>query len=71
MTKSAGVDLAVEYLEELAVGDLREGEEYGSPYECMHRDGNYRRNPLYMTNVTARLAEVIRTGWVEARPPRY
>ena len=48
--------LAHEYLTELRAGDFRKGPEYGSPWECMHPDGNHRQNPVYMATVTCPLA---------------
>lgn len=44
-------DLATDYIKELRFGDFRKGEEYGSPWECMHPNG-HRQNPVYMTSVT-------------------
>ncbi len=48
--------LAREYLDELRSGDFRQGSEFGSPWECIHPDGDYHQNPVYMTSVTAPLA---------------
>jgi len=48
--------LALEYIAELREGDFRKGLEFGSPWECMHPDGNHRQNPVYMTSVTCPLA---------------
>jgi len=48
--------LAKEYVEELREGDFRKGHDFGSPWECMHPEGNYRQNPVYMTSVTCPLA---------------
>ncbi len=67
----AGVDaeaaraLALEYVEELRTGDFRRGDEYGSPYECIHPDGDYRQNPVYLTSVTCPLAAFRRLGWID------
>ncbi len=55
--------LAAEYLDELREGDFRQGDDFGSPYECLHPDG-HRRNPVYMTSVTCPLASFHRLGWV-------
>lgn len=48
--------LAKEYVDELREGDYRKGPEFGSPWECMHPDGNYRQNPVYMASVTCPFA---------------
>lgn len=55
--------LAKEYVEELREGDFRKGSEYGSPWECMHPDGNYRQNAVYMTSVTCPLAAFHQLSW--------
>ena len=47
--------LANEYLAELRAGDFRKGSEFGSPWECMHQDGDHRQNPVYMASVTCPL----------------
>ncbi len=44
--------LAKEYVDELREGDYRKGPEFGSPWECMHPDGNHKQNPVYMASVT-------------------
>ncbi len=54
--------LAGEYLAELREGDFRKGPEFGSPWECMHPDGAFRQNPVYMTSVTCPLAAFKRLG---------
>lgn len=48
--------LAGDYIQELREGDFRKGGEFGSPWECMHPEGNHRQNPIYLTSVTAPLA---------------
>jgi hypothetical protein len=48
--------LAAEYVAELREGDFRKGPDFGSPWECMHPEGNHRQNPVYMTSVTCPLA---------------
>lgn len=48
--------LAREYIAELREGDFRKGPEFGSPWECMHPDGDYRQNAVYMTSVTCPFA---------------
>ncbi|HPC16572.1 MAG TPA: hypothetical protein P5318_02290 [Candidatus Hydrogenedentes bacterium] len=48
--------LANEYIAELREGDYRKGSEFGSPWECMHPDGNHRQNPVYMAGVTCTYA---------------
>ncbi len=60
----AARELALQYVEELRAGDFRQGAEYGSPYECLHLDGDYRRNPVYLTSVTCPLAAFQRLGWI-------
>ena len=47
--------LAHEYLAELRSGDYRKGAEFGSPWECMHPDGEHRQNPVYLATVTCPL----------------
>ncbi len=54
--------LLKEYFQELREGDYRQGPDFGSPWECMHSDGNYRQNPIYMTSVTEPLAVLQRVG---------
>ena len=43
--------LAAEYIAELRDGDFRKGPDFGSPWECLHPDGDFRQNPIYMTSV--------------------
>lgn len=50
--EDAARSLALEYVEELRAGDFRQGEGYGAPYECIHPDGDYSQNPVYLTSVT-------------------
>lgn len=57
--------LALDYIAELKAGDFRQGEAYGSPYECIHPDGDYRQNPVYMTSVTCPLGAFQRLGWIK------
>jgi hypothetical protein len=52
--------LASEYIAELREGDFRRGPDFGSPWECMHPDGNHRQNPVYLTSVTCPLAGFLR-----------
>ena len=64
--------LAREYIAELREGDFRKGPEYGSPWECMHPDGNHRQNPVYMTSVTCPLAAFRRLDKeLEPKPPLF
>jgi hypothetical protein len=49
-------ELINQYIQELRVGDFRKGTEFGSPWECMHYDGNHRQNPVYLASVTCPLA---------------
>lgn len=48
--------IARAYIEELREGDFRKGPESGSPWECMHPDGDHRQNAVYMTSVACPLA---------------
>ena len=54
--REMAAQLAKDYIDELRDGDFRKGPEFGSPWECMHPDGNHRQNPVYMTSVTCPLA---------------
>jgi len=56
LDRAAAAQLAREYIAELREGDFRKGPDFGSPWECMHPDGNHRQNPVYMTSVTCPLA---------------
>jgi hypothetical protein len=49
-----------EFVDDLRAGDFRQGPEFGAPWECMHPDGDWRQNPVYMTSVTAPLAAIQR-----------
>ena len=60
--------LAREYLAELREGDFRNGPESGSPWECMHPDGNHRQNPVYLTSVSCPLAAFVRLEREGAAP---
>ncbi|MGB2958767.1 MAG: hypothetical protein WBG01_18145 [Bacteroidota bacterium] len=62
--ESAARHLAMEYLQDLRNGDFRQGNRFGSPYECIHPDGDYRNNPVYMTSVTCPLGAFRRLGWI-------
>lgn len=48
-------ELVKEYIEELREGDFRKGSEFGSPWECMHPERDYKQNPVYMTSVACPL----------------
>ncbi|MBT3274263.1 MAG: hypothetical protein HN368_13990 [Spirochaetales bacterium] len=61
--EAAARALALEYVEELREGDFRRGDEFGSPYECFHADGDYHQNPVYLTSVSCPLAAFQRLGW--------
>lgn len=61
--EQAACDLALQYIEELREGDFRKGDTFGSPYECIHPDGDHRQNPVYLTSVTVPLAAFRRLGW--------
>lgn len=53
-------ELIREYIQELREGDFRKGPEFGSPWECIHYENNYKQNPVYMTSVTCPLAALQR-----------
>ncbi len=55
--------LAGEYIEELREGDFRKGAEFDSPWECIHPDGDYKQNPVYLTSVSCPLAAFRKLGW--------
>ncbi len=61
--EALALKLAREYLQELREGDFRKGQGFGSPWECMHPQGDYKQNPIYMTSVTCPLAAFTRLGW--------
>jgi len=61
---NAARDLALQYVQELADGDFRQAEEYGAPYECIHPDGDYRQNAVYLTSVTCPLAAFRALNWL-------
>ena len=63
----AARELALQYIEELRDGDFRRGDAYGSPYECIHPDGDYRQNPVYLTSVACPLGSFQRLGWMVDR----
>jgi hypothetical protein len=54
--EAAARRLAGEYIAALRADDFRQGEEFGSPWECMHPQGDHRQNPVYMTSVSLPLA---------------
>ncbi len=58
--RKLAAQLLREYVDALRAGDFRRGLEFGAPWECMHPDGDYRQNPVYMTSVTAPLAAIQR-----------
>ena len=62
--EAAARRLAVEYVDQLRVGDFRRGEAYGAPFECIHPAGDHRQNPVYLTSVTCPLAAFERLGWM-------
>ena len=62
--EKSAVTLATEYIDELIKGDFRKGKEFGSPWECMHPEDNYKQNPVYMASVTCPLAAFNRLGWL-------
>jgi len=65
--EGAARDLALQYVEELRAGNFRQGEAFGSPYECIHPDGDYSQNPVYLTSVTCPLAAFQRLGWTAGK----
>ena len=56
----AACSLIKEFIAELREGDFRKGKECGSPWECMHPDGNHRQNPVYLTSVSCPMAALER-----------
>lgn len=52
----AAQQLARAYVQELRDGDFRKGPEFGSPWECMHPEGDHKQNPVYLASVTCPLA---------------
>ena len=56
--------IARDFVAELRDGDFRKGDPFGSPFECIHPDGNYRQNAVYLTSVTCPLAAFDRLKWV-------
>lgn len=62
--ESAARQLALDYIAELSAGDFRQGEDFGSPYECIHPQDNHRQNPVYLTSTTCPLAAFQRLGWL-------
>jgi hypothetical protein len=54
----AARDLFCEYVQELREGDFRKGDEYGSPWECMHPEGAHRQNPVSLATVACPLASL-------------
>jgi len=62
--EGAARQLALDYVDQLRDDDFRQGEEYGSPYECIHPDGDHRQNAVYLTSVTCPLAALSALGWL-------
>ncbi|MCP4642852.1 MAG: hypothetical protein GY851_20560 [bacterium] len=54
--RDAAARIAAAFVQELREGDFRKGPKFGSPWECIHPDGEHRQNPVYMTSVTCPLA---------------
>ena len=63
--EGAAGELALQYIEELREGDFRQGDAFGSPYECIHPDGDHQQNPVYLTSVTAPVAAFQKLGWID------
>lgn len=61
--KPLALKLAQEYISELREGDFRKGEKYGSPWECIHPNGNYKQNAVYLTSVTCPLTAFRKLHW--------
>jgi hypothetical protein len=55
--------LALDYVNELREEDYRTGEGRGSPYECIHPDGDYRKAPVYGASVSCPLGVFRGLGW--------
>ena len=49
-----------EFVAHLRAGDFRKGEQFGAPWECFHRDGANRQNPIYMASVACPLGVINR-----------
>ena len=64
MDEAVAQQLALDFVAELRVGDFRKGESFGSPFECIHFDEDYRQNAVYLTSVTCPLAAFDKLGWV-------
>jgi len=64
VSEKLAVELALEFSGELEEQDFRKGQEFGAPFECIHPDGDYKKNPVYMTSVTCPYAAFRRLGWV-------
>jgi hypothetical protein len=62
--ESVAQELSREYVAELRAGDFRQGEAFGSPFECIHPEEEYRQNAVYLTSVTCPLAAFNKLGWV-------
>ena len=58
--RESAARLLREFVDDLRAVDFRKGLPFGTPWECMHQDGDYRQNPIYMTSVTRPLAAVQR-----------
>ncbi len=57
---AAASQLMTEYVEDLRKSDFRMGDEYGSPWECMHPADQHRQNPVYLTSVSCPVAALHR-----------
>lgn len=53
--------LITEYIAELRAVDFRQGEDFGSPWECQHPEDNHRQNPVYMASVTVPYSVLLKT----------
>jgi hypothetical protein len=51
--------LFMEYTDELMSGDFRNSQGVGSPWECLHPDGDYRQNGIYLTSVAVPFASLM------------
>ncbi len=58
--------VARDLVAELRDGDFRKGDAFGSPFECIHPDGDYRQNAVYLASVACPLAAFDKLGWVPA-----
>jgi hypothetical protein len=59
----AARQLALDLVQDLRIGDFRQGSTFGAPYECHHPVGDFKQNAVYLASVTAPWAAFTRLGW--------